>query len=296
MILGLIGAGIWGKNIIRELVSLSVSLKIFDPNPDTQKEFSHFFVNSLQELQSVDGIIVASPSATHRAILEHIVPWGIPVFIEKPLVTSLEDAVALKKFKSFPLYMMHIWRYHSGIQLLGQIAKNKEIGAITALYTHRCNWTSPRTDTDSIWNLAPHDLTISLEILGYIPQPRSSVIEWHNNVARGMTALLGTSPFVQIEVSNRYSDKRREVRLHGTEGIAVLTDEKVDYIDIFYGNDTTYASSVKTERRFFDTTSPLKKELEAFLAFLKGGPAPISNFQEGIQTIEILTTLHQLAL
>lgn len=294
MTIGLIGAGIWGKNIIRELINLAVDIKIFDPNPEAKKDYPHFFVDSLTDLQTVDGIVLASPSVTHRSILEEIVPWGIPVFIEKPLVTSLEDAIALKKFENYPLFMMHIWRYHSGVQLLGQLVRNKELGDITALYTHRCNWTSPRTDTNSIWNLAPHDLTIALEILGYIPAPRSAVIEWHGANARGMTALLGHAPFVQIEVSNRFADKRREIRLHGTQGIAILADEKVDYIEVFYGDQSSYPTPSNSEKRFFETTPPLRKELEAFLAYLRGGTPPISTFQEGITTIEILTALYTL--
>ena len=299
MTIGLIGCGIWGKAILRELFSLNISTKVFDPNPAAQAEIAAIFPNSLvsiiENLKLVDGIILASPSATHRFILEQIIPWGIPIFIEKPLTTSLDDANALRQYAQKPLFMMHIWRYHSGIQLLGKIAKEKQIGDITALYTRRCNWTSPRTDTDSIWNLAPHDLTISIEILGSIPLPKAVSIEWHGEVARGMTALLGDNPLVQIEVSNRYFDKRREVRLHGTDGIAVLADEKVDYIDIYYGNDESYPSPIRHERLFFDSTPPLKKEILAFINYLNGGPPPISDFQEGLLTIELLTKLHAMA-
>ena len=299
MTIGLIGCGIWGKIILRELLLLKVQVKIVDPNPETKDELllthPQLVVSTLEQLQSVDGIILASPSATHRQILEQIIPWNIPIFVEKPLTTSLEDAKAVQQIAHKNLFMMHIWRYHAGIQLLGEIARTHEIGEITALYTSRCNWTSPRTDTDSIWNLAPHDLTIALEILGFIPIPKAVSVEWHNGIARGMTALLGDNPFVQIEVSNRSINKRREVRLHGTEGIAVLADEKVDYIDIFYGNDQTYPSPTRQERRYFDSTPPLKRELKAFIDFLNGGPPPISNFQEGIHTIELLSQFHEMA-
>jgi predicted dehydrogenase len=299
MTIGLIGCGIWGKAILRELFSLNISTKVFDPNPVAQAEIEALFPNSLvstiENLKLVDGIILASPSVTHRFILEQIIPWGMPIFIEKPLTTSLEDANALRQYAKNHLFMMHIWRYHSGIQLLGQIAKEKQIGDITALYTRRCNWTSPRTDTDSIWNLAPHDLTISLEILGTIPPPKAVSIEWHGEVARGMTALLGDNPLVQIEVSNRYFDKRREVRLHGTKGIAVLADEKVNYIDIYYGDDKSYPSPNRHEQCFFEETPPLRKELVAFINFLNGGTPPISDFEEGLLTIELLTKLHAMA-
>jgi predicted dehydrogenase len=298
MTIGLIGCGIWGKLILRELLSLNLNLKIFDPHPTIQAElaaaYPQFLANTIDELSSTDGIILASPSATHRSVLEQIIPWDIPIFVEKPLTTSLEDAKALEKIGRKHLFMMHIWRYHAGIQLLGEIARTQEIGTITALYTSRCNWTSPRTDTDSIWNLAPHDLTIALEILGFIPAPKAVSIEWHDGIARGMTALLGAHPLVQIEVSNRSVTKRREVRVHGTEGIAILADEKVDHVDIFYGNDQTYPSPIRQERRHFDSTPPLRRELMAFIDFLNGGPPPISNFQEGLYTVELLSQLHEM--
>lgn len=299
MVIGLIGCGIWGKNILRELISLNIDVKVVDSHPVIKAELAdthpQLSVNSLDELSLTDGIILASPSATHRQILEQIIPWNLPIFVEKPLTTSLGDAKAIQQIAHNNLFMMHIWRYHAGIQLLGEIARTHEIGNVTALYTSRCNWTSPRTDTDSVWNLAPHDLTIAIEILGHVPTPIAVSIEWHNGMARGMTALLGETPFVQIEVSNRSVTKRREVRLHGTEGIAVLTDEKVDYVDIFYGNDHSYPSPIRQERRYFDSTPPLKRELMAFVGFLNGGPAPISSFQEGIDTVEILSQLHQMA-
>lgn len=304
--IGLIGCGIWGRAILRDLLSLGVSVKVFDSGQSTvgsqQSETTHHSSpqrrplithhSSLTDLADTDGLIVATPSSTHRAVLEKVLPWQLPTFVEKPLTTSLEDARFLASHpNSTYIYMMHVWRYHGGIQLLGELARSGKLGIITALRSTRSNWTSPRTDTDSVWNLAPHDLTIALEILGYIPTPKAAAIEWHQGMARGMTALLGDSPFVQIEVSNRSPDKRREVRLFGTEGVAVLADEKVDFVDVYYGDDLSHPSPLRHEKIYFDNTPPLRRELAAFIGFLKGGPAPISNFQEGLLTIEVLEKL-----
>ena len=281
---------------MRELLALGVSVKIFETNPSHLSDLDSFaeVVDSLEKLQQTNGLIVASPSSTHRAVLEIILPWRLPTFVEKPLTTSLADAHYLQAFDCTYIYMMHVWRYHGGIRLLGQLARNGTLGTITALRSTRANWTSPRTDTNSIWNLAPHDLTIALEILGYLPPPKAAVIEWHQGVARGMTALLGDTPFVQIEVSNRSPDKRREVRLFGTEGMAILADEKVDYIDIYHGND--HSAQPTHQRLTFDATPPLRREVAAFVDFLKGGPPPISDFQEGLLTIEVLTQLEDLVV
>jgi predicted dehydrogenase len=308
--IGLIGCGIWGRAILRDLLSLGVSVKVFDsgqwavnshhsPLTNHQSPITQIATHlaDLADLADTDGLIVATPSSTHRAVLEKVLPWQLPTFVEKPLTTSLEDARYLASLPhSTYIYMMHVWRYHGGIQLLGELARNGRLGNITALRSIRSNWTSPRTDTDSVWNLAPHDLTIALEILGYLPPPKAAAIEWHQGVARGMTALLGDSPFVQIEVSNRSPDKRREVRLFGTEGMAVLADEKTDYLDVYYGDDRSYPAPVRHEKMYFDATPPLRRELAAFIGFLQGGPAPISNFQEGLLTIEVLAQLEKLAI
>lgn len=308
--IGLIGCGIWGRAILRDLLSLGVSVKVFDSGQaaggSQQSETTHHSSpqrrpllthhSSLTDLADTDGLIVATPSSTHRAILEEVLPWQLPTFVEKPLTTSLEDARFLASLpNSTYIYMMHVWRYHGGIQLLGELARSGKLGTIIALRSTRSNWTSPRTDTNSVWNLAPHDLTIALEILGYIPTPKAAAIEWHQGIARGMTALLGDSPFVQIEVSNRSPDKRREVRLFGTEGVAVLADEKADFVNVYYGDDLSYPSPLRHEKIYFDNTPPLRRELAAFIGFLKGGPAPISNFQEGLLTIEVLEQLEKLA-
>lgn len=44
---------------------------------------------------AVDAVVIASPQATHRAIAEAAFALGKPVFCEKPLGASLEDAAAL---------------------------------------------------------------------------------------------------------------------------------------------------------------------------------------------------------
>lgn len=297
--IGLIGCGIWGRAILRDLLSLGVSVKVFDIRiTNYELGITHSpLITHLSDLSNTDGLIVATPSSTHRSVLEKILPWRLPIFVEKPLTTSLADARYLQAISStyIYIYMMHVWRYHGGIQLLGELARSGKLGSITALRTTRSNWTSPRTDTSAVWNLAPHDLTIALEILGYIPPPKAASIEWHQGIARGMTALLGDSPFVQIEVSNRSPDKRREVRLFGTEGVAILADEKTDSLDVYYGNDHSFPTPIRHEKIYFDPTPPLRRELAAFVGFLKGGPAPISNFQEGLLTIEVLAQLEKLA-
>ena len=297
--IGLIGCGAWGQRILTTLVRLQVPVLAIDPDPRQQAWATQLgaiqTTGQLAGSHPCDAYMVATPATTHRTILTKLAPYGKPIFVEKPLATTHEDTWAVAQLALPPTFMMHIWCYHPGIQLLGKLARQGDLGTLTYLRTTRTNWTSPRTDTDTAWTLLPHDLTIVLAILGELPPPRACITERHNGVVRGVTALLGTTPAVALEVSTRYADKRREVRLHGTAGVAVLANEQVDYLDIWWGDDRSAPETVRHERLHFDPTPPLELELKAFLHYLQGGPPPISSLAEGVQVGQVIDELLRLS-
>jgi predicted dehydrogenase len=159
----------------------------------------------------------------------------------------------------------------------------------------RTNWTSPRTDVDSTWNMAPHDLTPAIEILGGIPQPRAALAEVHEGRAVGMTALLGAEPWLVFDVSNRYRDKRREVRVHGRDGVAVMADPDSGCIEITRGSAASRPSDVTVTTRAFSSESAVKRQLSAFLTFLDGGQVPKSTAAEGVDVVRCIVRLRELA-
>ncbi len=296
--IALIGCGIWGQNILKELVSLNAETAVYETDSYLKPKILDLgaasFHIGLPYPEDYDGIIIATPSSTHRTLIEALAPSGIPVFLEKPLTTTLEDAMALEKISTDNLFLMHIWIYHPGIQLLGEIARSGELGRILGIRSTRANWTSPRKDTDSVWNLSPHDITIAKAILGYLPAPRSAVAERHNGVIRGFMAILGENPFVVFEVSNRYERKIREVRVHFENGIAILEDEKTGHIKVIHGDASSELEDLKIDLRTFDKTSPLHLEIREFLHYLDGGPPPQSSFSDGLEVIEIIHQLIEL--
>src|SRR6056297_385892 len=241
--IALFGCGKWGQNILRELANLQVSTDVFDINnqtmPAAMKLNASRFNNHCKDPEKYDGIIISTPSSTHRKIVNSLAGCGVPIFLEKPLTLSKQDADAIEKLSTKQLFMMHVWLYHPGIQRLAEIAKNECLGKVLEIRSARANWTSPRKDSDSAWNLLPHDITIAKAILGKIPEPNFAVAERHNGTIRGLTAIFGNNPHCICEVSNRYERKIREIRLHCQEGIAVLENENVDYITIVRGDDTS---------------------------------------------------------
>ena len=296
--IGLVGCGLWGKLVLSHLLTLDVEVVTADIDPAARAAAAAAGVTAVagpSELPVVDGLIVATPAITHARIVTALLPRAVPVLVEKPFTTNTAEAERLAGDGGDRLFVGHTWRYHPGVQLLGEIARSGEIGPIVGLRSTRTNWTSPRTDVDSIWNLAPHDLTLAIEILGSIPVPRAAVAEVHEGRAVGMTALLGDEPWLVFDVSNRYRDKRREVRVHGRSGVAVMADPESGRIDITRGDLTSSPSDAINEVRTFSSESALTRELTAFLAFIDGGPPPRSSAAEGVDVVRCVARLRELA-
>ena len=301
--LALVGCGLWGCNILRDLRSLGHTVIVIEPAP-AAAELARVggatsVITSIDQLPSVEGIIVATPASTHASVVTALAGRGVPILCEKPLADSVTDARAMLERAGSRLFVGHIWCYHPGVEALAAIARSGELGPVHGLRTTRTNWTSPRTDVDSSWNLAPHDLALAQFILGCIPAPRFALAEKIDGRCVGLIGILGQpektsadEPWAVFEVSNRHREKRREVRLHCRDGVAVLPDADAGRIEI---TRTDASGKACTEIRPVSTESALRRELAVFCAHLSGGPAPITDARQGLAVVECLVALRRLA-
>ncbi len=289
--IGLIGFGIWGQKILEELIFMKIKVHVFELVKKRMHEALALGASSFDTDFEVfmkyphNGIIIASSSSSHADILHNLAPYDLPVFVEKPLTNNYQDLLIIQNLDLKSVFVMHIWKYHPGVQLLASLTKGGALGEIKGVKSMRTNWTSPRKDTDTLWNLAIHDLSICECILGYIPEQKQVVVEKHNSIIRGVSVLMGNEPFYSFEVSNRYPEKLREVRIFGTKGVAILKDEKVDHVTIYQGDDQSELGAESITRIQFDPTPPLRLELRAFQDYLIGGPPPATDIEEGIRLI-----------
>lgn len=106
---GVIGTGMMGCEHLKNLLGLpNVQITaVSDPNEEplnwariTLGDVANsvtYFSDHRELLQSglVDAVLVASPNFTHRAILDDIFATDIPVLVEKPMCTTVEDCIAI---------------------------------------------------------------------------------------------------------------------------------------------------------------------------------------------------------
>lgn len=106
---GVIGTGMMGCEHLKNLLGLpNVHITaVSDPNEEPLNwakltlgdvaDSVTYFSDHRELLQSglVDAVLVASPNFTHRAILDDIFASDIPVLVEKPMCTTVEDCIAI---------------------------------------------------------------------------------------------------------------------------------------------------------------------------------------------------------
>jgi predicted dehydrogenase len=296
--IGLIGCGRWGALVLRDLKSLGCRVIAVARSDDSRQRAltgGAEVVGSIDDLPAVDGIVVSTPSSTHADVVSSVLGRTVPIYVEKPLTVSRSDADRIAAEASGRVFVMDKWRYHAGILELGRIARSGELGSVVGLRTSRLGWGNSHDDVDSAWILAPHDLSIALEILGTVLPARTAMAEVADGQVVGLVGVCGTSPWHVFEVSARRRVIDRSVRLLCQHGIAELTESYADCVLVTRARIGRVSQAPEPERRPIATDMPLLLELAAFVEHLGGGPPPHSSAAEGAAIIRVLAELRTMA-
>ena len=296
MVVGLVGCGRWGRHILRDLNTLGCEVPVVarsDASVARAREGgAAAIVADVDDLAEVDAVVVATTTSTHAALVERVLERGIPVFCEKPLTDDPEAAARLETTAPGSLFVMDKWRYHPGITELAAISTEGRLGAVAGISTTRVGWGNPHDDVDAVWVLAPHDLSIALEVLGAIPTPRSAVGQIVDGNVVSLSAHLDADDvWHTFEVSSVSPVRERRVELHCAEGVAVLAGAWDEHVSVFLaGTDEPEEVRIETPGEL-----PLLAQLRMFVEHVRGGPAPKSSAAEGAAIVAALGELRRLA-
>lgn len=235
-------------------------------------------------------MIVATTASTHAEVIESVLPFGVPVFVEKPLCDDLAAAESIAARASDRVFVMDKWRYHNGVLAAAAMVRNGDIGVVNSLTLRRVSRGNHHPDVDPLWTFVPHDLAITLEVLGAIPDLVSARFESIDGRLVGVHADLGDRPTVHIEVSTAAPSLHRELRIVGDGGSIVLAGGYATELLVSRGLPTDDPELVA-----FDQNMPLFDELATFTAHLAGGPAPRSNLDDAIAQMRVIAAMHDCA-
>lgn len=309
MAIALIGAGYWGKNILRNLRELGVLRKVYDSSPDRIRELKDQspeieFSNSVDEIfndKAIKGVCIATPASTHYQVVKSALLSGKDVFVEKPLALNTieaEELVNLAESTGKILMVGHILRYHPAVEKLKTIIEDGELGDIHYIYSNRLNIGKLRTEENILWSFAPHDISVMLFLVGkepekveaygaaYLQEGIFDVTMTHLEFPKGIMG--------HIFVSWLHPFKEQKLVVVGSKNMAVfddLTEEKL----FLYPHKIKWVQekipvAEKADRIAVpvEKKEPLKEELIHFLKCMESRYRPYTDGEEGLRVLKVL--------
>lgn len=180
--IAVIGCGYWGPNLIRNFRALddcrvSVVCDSDHSRLDHMKKLYHDIdttsdINRILEDASIDAVAVATPVSTHHPLALKCLRAGKHTFIEKPLASSTaqcRELVDTAGMNSLQLMVGHTFIYTASVRNIKEIIDSGEIGDILYISSRRLNLGLFQKDINVAWDLAPHDISIILYLLGKAP-------------------------------------------------------------------------------------------------------------------------------
>ncbi len=314
---GVIGAGGWGKNLIRNYFQLeSAELRWVCDLDDkkrarSQAQFPALFdsasVDDLLNDPKLDAVIVATTAPSHFELGKRVLLAGKDLYVEKPFTLSVRDArelIELAEANDRIIMVGHLLEYHPVVVRLKEMIDEGYLGDIRYVYSQRLNLGTIRGDENAMWNFAPHDISIILYLLGREPSDVS---------ARGQSYLqpgiedvvflslnFGDEAMGHVHVSWLDPHKTRKLTIVGSKKMAVFDDleasEKLKIYDKGVEVNTDYNSYAEyIGLRFGDITvpyirngEPLRIECQHFVDSVRDRTAPKSDGYDGLRVVDVL--------
>ena len=111
----------------------------------------------------VELILIATPSSTHRTLALEALKAGKHVFVEKPLALTSADAQLLVDAAAKAnrqLFVDHTFAFAPAVEYMADLAARNGLGDLLYFDSTRINLGLIQKDTNVLWDLAIHDLSI----------------------------------------------------------------------------------------------------------------------------------------
>ncbi|HEU6449322.1 MAG TPA: Gfo/Idh/MocA family oxidoreductase [Verrucomicrobiae bacterium] len=315
---GVVGCGYWGPNLIRNFKTLPgcklklmcdldesrlKHLRSLYPETETHTDYEHMLNGA-----GVDAVAIATAVKWHYRMAKASLLAGKHTFIEKPMAASsaeCEELIDIAQKKGLVLMVGHTFLYSPAVKKIKEIVDWGDIGDIRYICARRLNLGLFQEDINVAWDLAPHDISIILHIMGEPPLSLncrgSAHIRPGIEDVTAMSLMFNNNRSAIVHSSWLDPRKIREMTIVGSKRMIVYDDvaqlEKIrvfdarvevpPHYDTFaefhyaYHYGDMYVPYIKQEE-------PLKTECQHFLDCIKNGTAPLTGGKDGLALVKIL--------
>lgn len=310
--IGVLGVGHLGKihlNCIKMIDDYQL-VGFYDPDVEKSKiaaeEYGIKSFSSVTELiEAVDVVDIVTPTVSHFECASEAIRKSKHVFIEKPIVTTPDEALELIELASeaeVKVQVGHVERFNPAFSAISDAVDKPMF-----IEAHRLAQFNPRgTDVPVVLDLMIHDIDIvisvvksnirkvhasGVKVVSETPDIANARLEFDNGAVANLTAsrislknmrktrIFQRDAYITVDFLNKVSEVVR------MDEIDELPDDPFAMI-LDLGDDK------KKRRIYFDKpevhpVNAIKEELQSFKDSIKNNTTPLVSIEDGYQALKI---------
>ena len=277
MRVAVIGRGRWGANIVNTLATMG-DVEVIEESKDLD----------LARQQQPDGVLIATPAATHADVAIPFIDAGVPTFIEKPMATTVADAIRIRGAASrsgTPVVVGHVHLHNPAFQALKKLLT--EVGAGQAVYWEGMNHRT-RADTSVLWDWLPHGLSMAQELLDANP---ASAQTWCVGGASGYKAAIAKFGFNGVpfiaNVSWLSTQKRHGMTIACSDNLINFDDTAQQKLSLSNSQGISYPT--------YGEELPLTREIQAFIGVVRTRRLDPSQLERNVAIVRAIAAAEESA-
>ena len=180
--IGLVGYGYWGPNLARNFRTVAdcdlVAICDQSParleaaarsNPGSETTASY---QVLLDNPAIDAVAIATPVSTHYDLARRALLAGKDVLVEKPMTKTVGEAESLVQTARQTgriLAVDHTFLFTDAVRKIKELVEDNTLGKLLYIDSVRTNLGLFHPDHNVIFDLAPHEISIMLHLVGRDP-------------------------------------------------------------------------------------------------------------------------------
>jgi predicted dehydrogenase len=313
---GVIGCGYWGPHLVRNLHEITEGGLV--AVSDLRAERLDLIGSRYPGVQlfgdyrdllatDVDAVVVASPIHTHHVLARDALLAGKHVMVEKPLAANVAEGaelVMLARQQRRVLMAGHTFMYNPAVRELRRLVQDGDLGRIYYGDAARLNLGLFQRHVNVLWDLAPHDISILMYVLGQDPvmvsARGSSCVQADVHDVCYLEVQFSAGPSAHVHVSWLDPDKVRRLTLVGDRRMVVFDDvSPASKLRIYnrgverpvtdnYGEFELAYRHGEIVIPYIAWREPLRLECEHFVDCVSSGNRPLSDGEQGLAVVAVL--------
>jgi predicted dehydrogenase len=321
-----IGCGYWGPKLARNYHEMPESelAWVADYHLDRLAPMQELYpevvaTSDYQDIlaSDVDAVVIATPVSSHYPLAMESLLAGKHVLVEKPLAATVAQATEIAETADrlgLAAMVGHTFQHNSAVNAVRDLIVSGELGEVFYINTTRVNLGLLQPDVNVMWDLAPHDISILMHILGVLPIQVSAQGEVYVNRVSGLHEVVymilhfPKGLLASIRVSWLDPVKTRCITVIGSKKMLVYDDIAENKVMLYDKGVEIPPYSVTPEEFHMsyrhgpetvvplDWREPLRVECESFVNWIRTGKRSCSDAWMGVQVVKVLETAQRSLL